>query len=165
MREYELKQDILEALTGDMQKNALDFIHFLITEEMSFIRGKGYWENQLYWLVMYEKEPVCFILVNGTGEEEQFSPFTIWTDDSGSNWFEDASLDEVSKKIVWENVDICCGCGGCAQPGGKQKKIFEKEFNAVCITPIRFINPDAKTIACVKELVLLRKKDILRYER
>ncbi len=143
------------------QKNVLDFVNYLKANEMQFERGKGYWEDKLYWIIKYKDEYVCFILINGFGSEEKFAPWTIWTDDSDSRCFSDFPLDESSKEFAWKNIDFCGNCGGCDNPGGSRKTIFGKEFDNVCITTMRFINPDTIEVECVKNLVKIRKNDIL----
>jgi hypothetical protein len=156
--EQRIENHILDVLIGDAQKNALDFVAYLRENEMLFERGKGYWEDKLYWMVMYKNEYVCFILVNGS--EEKTEPWTIWSDDSGSNWFEGFPLDEHIKKIAWENVDFCAKCGSCR--GGTHKTIFGKEFDKICRTTFKFNNPDVPVLKCVKKMVEIRKNDILR---
>ena len=99
-------------------------------------------------------------MIDGSGSEEAFAPWTIWSDDSDSNWFEDFPLDDHAKEIAWKNVDICGNCGGCDNPGGSRKTIFGKEFNNVCRTTMRFINPDIEALECVKKMVEIRKNDI-----
>jgi hypothetical protein len=160
MPEQKIENFIDEVLTRETQKNALELVAYLRASEMLFERVKGYWENQLYWIIKYKDESVCFILINGFGTEEKFAPWTIWSDDSGSNWFEDFSLDEHIKEIAWKNVDICGNCGSC--DGGTHKSIFGKEFNNVCGTTMRFINPDFEAVECVKKMVEIRKNDILK---
>lgn len=117
-----------------------------------------YWEDKLYWVISYKSERVCYILINGSGTEEKFAPWTIWSDDSNSNWFANFPLDEHMKEIAWKNVDFCANCGSC--PGGARKTIFGKEFNNVCRTTMRFINPDVEALECVKKMVEIRKNDI-----
>ena len=65
-------------------------------------------------------------------------------------------MDESIKEIAWKHVDICSNCGGCKNSGGNRKTIFGKEFDNVCVTPMRFENPDAKTVECVKKLIEIR---------
>lgn len=161
MPEQKIESIIREVLTADAQKNALDFITYLKTNEMLFERGKGYWEDRYYWMIKYRNEYVCFILINGNEDKTEHDGWVIWSDDSGSNWFENFPLGESMKEIAWKNVDICGGCGGCRNPGGSHKTIFGKGFDNVCITAMRFDNPDTETMECVKKLIELRKNDII----
>jgi len=159
MPEQRIENFICEVLTGDAQKNALEFVAYLRANEMLFERGKGYWENKLYWLIKYKNEYVCFILINAPDEKPDL--WTIWSDDSDSNWFEDFPLDEHMKEIAWKNVDFCVNCGGNCSPG-KRKTIFGKEFNNVCRTTMKFTNPDVEELEFMKKMVVIRKYDILR---
>ena len=161
MPEQGIENIIGEVLTGDAKKNALDFFAYLWANEMLFERGKGYWENKFYWMIKYKDEYVCFILV---GSEDKTGPesWIIWSDDSDSNWFADFPVNERIKEIAWKNVDICGNCGGCNNPGGTRKIIFKKEFNNVCRTTMKFINPDVEALECAKKMVEIRKNDILK---
>ena len=47
MPEQEIEDFIGEILTGDAQKNALEFAAYLRASEMLFERGTGYWEGKL----------------------------------------------------------------------------------------------------------------------
>ncbi len=164
MPEHGIEHFIDAFLTGETRDKALAFAAFLRANEMAFVRDKGYWEDKLYWMIKYKAEYVCFILFNGSGSEKQFAPWTIWSDDSDSNWFADFQLDEHTKEIAWKHVDFCGNCGGCDNPGGICKTIFGKEFNNVCRTTMRFINPDDETLECVKKMIEIRISDILRNE-
>lgn len=143
---------------SELDKIAIDILNFLIENGMTLERAGGYWENQSYWYVKYNEEFLCYILFNGTGDEEKFSPLTIWTDDSGSAWYSKCDLEDSIKNIAVQHIDICEKCGACK--GGTKKQIFSKECNNVCRTTFRFINPDWDELKCLKELMLLRKKDI-----
>jgi hypothetical protein len=162
MPEQPIENYIAEVLTGDAQKSALEFASYLRASEMQFEKGRGYWEDKLYWMIKYKDEYVCFILINGSEDKNEPEGLTIWSDDSGSNWFEDFPLDEHMKEVAWKNVDICGNCGGCGNPGGKRKTIFGKEFNNVCRTTLRFTNPDVEALEFLKKMVEIRKNDILR---
>jgi len=157
MSEQKIEEIIGEVLTGDVQKNALEFVAYLRANEILFERGKGYWENKYYWLIKFKNEYVCFILI----EEKDW---IIWSDDSDSNWFEDFPLDEYLKEIAWKNVDICENCSNGCSPGTR-KIIFGKEFVNVCRTTMRFTNPDVEELECMKKMVEIRKNDILKMSK
>jgi hypothetical protein len=162
IKEQRIENHILEALSDDAQNIALDFVAYLRANNMQFERGTGYWADKRYWMIKYQDEYVCFILVNGFGavrDKTEPEGLIIWSDDSGSNWFEGFSLDEQIKEIAWENVDLCAKCGSCS--GGTRKTIFGKEFDKICRTTFRFNNPDVQVLKCVKKMVEIRKNDIL----
>ena len=149
MPEYKIDNYIEDALTGDARQNAVNLFEYLLKNEFHFERGKGYWADKLYWMVKCKDEYVCFIFINS----DKDGNWIIWSDDSSSDWYADAPMDESMKEIAWKHVDICGNCGGCKNPGGNRKTIFGKEFDKVCVTPMRFDNPDAKTVECVKKLM------------
>ena len=153
-----IENAINEILNHDAQKNAMDFVKYLRMNDMEFERGQGYWEDKYYWVVKYNGEYVCFILLGG--DDGKGKSWTIWSDDSGSMWFEDSPLDENTKKTAHANVDFCGNCGSCG--GGTSKAIFGRAFDNVCRTVFRFDNPDCAAVECAKKLVKMRINDILR---
>ncbi len=153
-----LLQYITEIHDNKSKSIALEFVNFLSENGMTFQKSGGYWENQSYWYVKYMGEIVCYILINGTGSEEKFYPFTVWTDDTDSNWYSDCNLENNVENIAKKHIDICENCGACK--GGTEKQIFGKKYFNVCRTTFRFINPDTPEINCINQLVLLRKADI-----
>lgn len=156
---------IKQELTGDDQRKTLELVSFLRTNEMEFIRGDGYWANQYYWYVRYMGEDVCYILVNGTGDEEDSAPLAVWSDTSDSSisaWYESYPLDEHAKEIAWSNVDYCGKCSpGSLCYGGIRKTVFGKEFNGVCRCTFRFDKPNESEMECIRNLAEIRKSDII----
>lgn len=150
---------IKNVLTGDSQKNALHLAAYLKANELSLARGSGYWADKLYWVVTYHGECVCYVLLNDPTQKTE--PWIIWSDDNGSNWYSDFPLDEALKELAWKHVDFCVNCGGACSPK-THKIIFGKAFRNVCRTTMRFIDPDAETLACVKKMIDIRKFDILQ---
>ena len=53
MSNQKIENFINKFLTGDTQKNALEFASYLRENEMLFERIKGYRETQLYWEIKY----------------------------------------------------------------------------------------------------------------
>ena len=139
-------------------EGVLHFLADLREAGMDFERAGGYWAEQFYWVVGYQGEPVCFLLLNGTGEEAPMAPFTVWTDDSGSPWYEDGPLTQRERELCWQHADICACCGSCG--GGTRKTLFGKEFENVCRTPMRFTRPDGEELALLEKLAGLRRTDI-----
>lgn len=137
---------------------AINFIDFLLENEMTFERAGGYWENQSYWYVRYKGENICYMLFNASGDEAKFYPFTVWSDDSNSDWYKNHMPQRDIENVASRHIDICEKCGACQ--GGTDKQIFGKKYSNVCRTVFRFINPDLEELNCLKELILLRKNDI-----
>ena len=157
MSRQRIEDVIHDVLRGGARERALEFAGHLRANEMLFERGCGYWEDKFYWLVTYKNEYVCFILINDAGE--MGASWTIWSDESPSNWFEDFPLDERMKEIAWEHVDFCGNCGGDCTPGAR-KIVFGREFHNVCRTTMKFDDPDAEALVCAKKMVDIRKIDI-----
>lgn len=150
---------INDTFAADYKEYVLNFISFLNSQSMIFERLYGYWKNQNYYVVKYNDECVFYILINGVEDEAEFSPLTIWTDDSSHNCYEQVSLCEDLKRTVWNHIDNCVHCGSCS--GGTVKTIFGREFNNVCRTSMRFINPDKKEFDLIKKLAQIRKDEIV----
>lgn len=159
MPEQGIEKTALELLAGDAQRNALAFISCLRASDLLIERlSAGYWADKYYWGVTYQKEFLFFILINGSADIPEPLGWTVWSDDSGSNWFEDFPLDEETRALAWEYVDVCADCGGCN--GGGHKSIFGKAFDNVCRTTFRFENPDKAAVECMIKLMEIRKSDI-----
>lgn len=159
MQDKSIEYYIIDSMTGDSQLVALNFVAYLKANLIQLERGRGYWEDQFYYFATYKNECVCYILIDGKGVEEEFSPLTIWSDDSSSNCLENHILDENMRNIAWDNVDFCRNCGSCV--GGVCKTIFGKKFINVCRTSMIFVNPDIELIEVVKKIIEIRKSYIL----
>jgi len=161
MSTQNLKDIIQETLKGDVQKNALAFAAYLNTPDISIERQTtGYWADKIYFICNFKEKSLCYIAINEYEENQCF----IWSDDSGSQWFNDFPLDEHTKHIAWKNVNICTNpnaCGACPQKKGTPMTIFGKEYKSVCLTSFSFSNPDTETLACMKKLFDIRKNDIM----
>lgn len=124
---------------------------------MKFIKGNGYWADKHYWIIKYEGEYLYFILFGSdNADTEESGSWTVWSDDSNSEWYEDFRLDEHTKEIAQANVDICVNCGRT------NKTIFGKTFGNVCRTTFRFDSPDVEMVECAKRLVKIRVTDIIK---
>ncbi len=159
MLEKHVEESILETLAGERRQNALVFFAYLSADGMRFERGKGYWEDKYYWRVRYRDEVVCFVLINGTKCKSEPEGWMIWSDDSGSKGYEGYPLDERTREIAWQHVDFCGNCGGECHPGVR-KTVFGRDFDHVCRTTLRFVNPDAEALACAMKMMEIRKNDI-----
>ena len=156
MSEQGIENFIGDVLAGDMQKNALEFAAYLAASDMLFERGGGYWADKLYWRIKYKDKSVCYVLIKDAS-------WIIWSDDSGVNSFEDFSPDEHMKEIAWKHLDICEKADRCFDGCARGRKtIFGKEFDNVCGTAMKFENPNADTVECMKKIMEIRKIDIIR---
>jgi len=139
---------INEKLTGETQRNALDFIGYLgadvSLEDMDWC-----------WDVKYKGESVFFFRIGGFQDEPNW---LAWSADDYSN----VEIDEKFKKISWENICTCGNCGSDCAPG-RRAMIFGKEFENCCTSSLMFINPNGESLECLKKLVDIRKNSI-KYE-
>jgi hypothetical protein len=161
MCEQIIEDVINNVLIGDAKNNAMEFAHYLRSNEMLFEREKGYWEDKYYWGIKYNDEYVCFILINN---EEKTDPesWTVWSDDSGANTFGDSSTDEKTKEIIWEHVIVCNNTERCFDGCKRSRKtILGREFDNVCGTAVKFENPTGVTLEDMKKMIEIRKSDIL----
>ena len=141
-----------------LKKDTLDFLLFLKDSGTESERLYGYWKNKFYWMVSYQKECVCYILFNGYGEERQFAPLTVWTDDSDSACYENVLLRKELKRIALNHIDYCLNCGSCS--GGTDRMLFGESYPSVCRTAMRFINPNQADFQLLKMILKERMKYI-----
>ena len=153
---------ICDVLTGDEQKNALDFVAFLRANKMS----PG-WASTNSWAISYKKQRICFIRMSGTAH---------YHDLEGGFWhinhvnygcinlvsypdeWEQYISDEKLKDMVWNQIRTCKKCYNCK--GVKAVVIFGKQFDDVCQNWLFMKNPDVDALNCAKKIVLMRKHAI-----
>ena len=163
MSEQNMEYVIKEALTGEIKKNALEFAAFIKENEISCVRDTttDYWADKIYFVCNYKDQSVCYISIN----EYEDNSWYITGDDSGDAWYENAILDERIKEVAWQNIDICKdynSCRSCGNPEKMSRKtIFGKAFDNVCPVTIKFTNPDAAAVECMKKVFEARKNYIL----
>jgi hypothetical protein len=150
-------------LPVESQALALDFAAYLRLSGVEFERGGGYWADKFYWYVKYRNEFVGFILINGYSNVDDTSEpegWVFWSDSFVSDIFSEYKVDEHTKEIAYNHVDI----GTCG--GGTKVNVFGKEFYPVCNgTTFRFNNPNSEEIECIKKLIELRIKDIVETQK
>ena len=138
----EIKGKINTLLSGETQKNALDFIAFLETENIPL-------------------DLLVIVIVGDGGDFPHIRPWVIFFNVCDFNV--SGLADDALSEFAWAHANICahfitggqqCGCG--RQPGASQT-ILGKEFENICHCPMLFINPDAKTLENTKKLLLLLK--------
>jgi len=157
---------IRKLLTGEAQKNALEFAAYLRANDMPPVRFRdNYWKDKCYWTVRVNGEYVCFVLLNGSPAQDKTEPecWVVWSDDTETatnKWYENGPIDDRMKEIAWRHVD-CCNCGTEGNPA-RRRSIFGKDFDPVCASIFRFDNPDAEALECAKKMAELRKNDILK---
>lgn len=155
-----IEDTIQDVLTGDARENAMDFVAFLRANDIPLEESESYWD------VQYNGKSVCFLWVDGSKQAP--GPWTIWSDQEPGTWatwgdsaYEEAVIDERMKEVAWAHVNFCASCGGDCSPG-KSKTVLGKSFDGVCSSTMAFANPDVDALACAKEMVNVRMKDILK---
>ena len=140
---------IVDFLSGDSLKNALDFIAYLKENKMS-----PQWSATNSWKVSFKAHNVCFIRLSGAVHYHSLEAGS-WHIRAFIGEFEDYLPDDY-KEIVWSNIRYCNKCSSC---NGKRMVIFGKEIDNVCDS-IVVKNPSAKAIECIKKIIPMRKNAI-----
>jgi len=140
-----------EVLSGDALRNALDFIAYLRENKLN-----PNWSATNVWKVSSKTFNVCFIRLYGAAEYHGLKPGE-WNISPFIGEYEPDSLSDENRDIAWANKKTCSGCGKCALP---LDAVFGRKYDYACEAAIRFVNPDAKAIACAKKLVELRRNEI-----
>ena len=141
------EKKIKTILRGETLKTALDFIAFLqVNDDFSAepCEGTDGWNiyrkgiNSAYVALDGDKNTLEIVLhINTYGGEEP--------------------ADDGLKAFAWQHVVICPGCGRTTSCGETKfhNKIFEKEFERICQSPLYFPNPTADEMKKVQTLLLL----------
>jgi len=144
---------IKDALDGENLKIAMDFLAFLKTH-----KSNPAWASASAWKVSYKGKVVCYIKLHGSNAFNldagswQVTPLINYEGEH-----DDIISDEILKQAIWDNVKYCYRCSNCR---GGNKKIYGKDFEDVCHGPVTFINPDTKTLECVKKLIEIKRLEI-----
>lgn len=145
-------EDIMSgALNGNTLKNALEFIAYLRDNKIN-----PQWSATNVWKISYKTYSVCFIRVYGAAEYHNLETDS-WHIVPFIGEYEESSMSDEFKKIVWANKRTCPGCGLCAL---QLNTVFGKEYDYACEKAIIFTNPDATDIECVIKLIELRRSAI-----
>lgn len=145
---------IEENLCGETKQTAIDFAKFLRSNNIEFIKDKGYWKDKIYYLCKFNGEYVCFIAIKDPDEPK--NDWTIWSEDS--NAYAEEITDDKIKNSAWEYVDHCGNCGSCG--GGKMKNIFGETFDDVCGCTFRIDNATERDLQFLKKMIELRIAEI-----
>ena len=143
-----LETVIRNKLNGDSQKNALEFAGFLCTNALA-VEGN---EDGEGWAVGGTVgNSIGYMLVNGATDMPD--PWTFWFNSCD---FDGESADDEVKEAAWAHASRCGHChAGWKDCGGGDRTIFGKSFEWLCHSPLMFTDPDAKTLGCVKKLIMM----------
>ncbi|MBQ6814018.1 MAG: heterocycloanthracin/sonorensin family bacteriocin [Lachnospiraceae bacterium] len=156
-----IKEYICRELSLEEQKIALDFVEYLESKKVKFVKDNGYWKDKIYYLISYNDKGVCYIAIKDPEEEQNH--WTVWSDDMGSKWLEENQSDTQILEVAWRHIGHCGRCGSCA--GGRSKIIFGKNFDDVCGCTFRIDNPSNKDLSFMKKMVDIRMREILDWDK
>ncbi|MCL1795040.1 MAG: hypothetical protein FWG34_14395 [Oscillospiraceae bacterium] len=156
-----IESAILEILSGEAQKNALDFAAFLKENEISLDYNPNESESKPIWngaVGGVVGNSIGYVTVNG--DENCPGPWTFWfnsCDFEGSD-----AADEEFKEAIWAFASPCGKChdGWEKCRGSGKRTILGREFEGQCHSPLMFCNPDAKTLENMKKFLLYLKPEI-----
>ena len=142
---------IKENLTGDTQRNVLNFVRHLASHEMTVKVDDDGGGGRVF----FKGETVCDVWLRGGSEYP--GPWTIWM-----YWAETKSVpnDKRLMEITWAHVHNCENCVGGNNAwcrSDKKKTILGRDFDNVCQAAIAFTDPNAEAVECVKKLMEMRK--------
>jgi hypothetical protein len=154
---------IRDALSGEAQRNALDFIAFLRENAISLSYNAGETEsnNAAGWngaVGGIVGNSIGYLYVSG--EENCPGPWTFWfnsCDFEGSD-----SADDEFKNAIWAFASPCGRCSDNWEKcrGSGKRTILGKEFENQCHSPLMFTDPDAGTLENMKKFLIYLKPEI-----
>ncbi|MDR2570359.1 MAG: hypothetical protein LBD23_08700 [Oscillospiraceae bacterium] len=136
---------IISTLSGDTQKNALDFATFLKANDMIVAENNSQ--------VIYMDKTLAYMHIDGNSEMP--GPWTVWPDGDFSVVPQGYDFDDAMKKIAWAHINKCGKCGGTCAPGS-DITLFGKVFDGVCNSVMAFTDPSDKALVCLKKLLLIQ---------
>jgi len=142
------EEAIMSSLSGDTQKNALDFAAFLKENDMA--------TGENHSTILFRGDVLAYMYMDGKAEMP--GPWTIWPSASGD--VPDGFIfDEAMKQVAHAHVNICGDCGsGCAP--GSRKSVYGKESDNVCGAVLAFTDPSEDALACVKKILEMIKFEL-----
>jgi len=144
---------IAERFSGDMQKNALEFIAHLRASDIVLNDSDNY-----FWNGEYKGKGVCVINIELSNDGASFDTFINALPDAWDN--NSASISERTKEIIWANVRPCDPSCDCGNKPTIDKIIFGKECGKLCGSFLGIYDPDAETFSVMKRIVTGLKNDI-----
>jgi len=140
-----IEEEIKNALSGDVLKNALDFVDFLKANDFSPERS----DEHGGWDIICKGRNIVFAKV--IGDENVFAIVFSACDFDGGGL-----ADDDLKEFAWAHVTVCpTGCGGTTICEMSQKRvaIFGKEYENVCIAPLECFNLDTHELKKAQKLM------------
>lgn len=151
-----IKNKINDILSGEKQKNAMDFAVFLGDNGFLIEGYKN--EHEEWWDINYNSKVYGCIKIPAAEKE-----LWLWL---GLNYdfVSNVPADDDLKRTIWANVVICpqstCSPPDSCEGSKNGYNIFGKEFGRTCYSPLGFFNPDIKASENIKKFMLLIKNEI-----
>ena len=161
MTEKLIENIINERLTGKAQKNALDLVVFMQENGFSFegFNTGATHDGEVRWTPTYKGEGIGCVAV---AEELMLAAgvdIAIWLG-LDCDFEDNGTVDDELKEFAWAHV-VNCPQTPCQPPyceNSKNKwKIFGKECESTCHSPLAFFEIDATSLENIKKLVSLIK--------
>jgi len=148
MSEQKRIEDVInETLTGDTQKNALDFAAFLQANDFS-----SKWNNEYGgWNIAYKDKSIVFVTIIGETNELVVALFGCDYDDYGT-------VDDGLREFIWAHVVICpdgCGAPTICEMSQKSVVILGKAYENICVSPVKCFNFDAHNLEMIQKWMLM----------
>ena len=139
------EEKIVNTLSGDTQKNALDFAAFLKANDMVVAENHSQ--------VLYSGKTLAYLHMDGNAEMP--GPWSVWPEGDFSITPHNYNLDEHIIKSAWKHINICDKCCQSCAPGSN-KTLFGKEFEGVCGSVMVFTDPSGADLMCLQKLLLMK---------
>jgi len=153
-----IEDDLAAALSGDVLKNALDYVAFLQENGMARDTGDG-------TAFGFAGNYVCQICINPADYKYAWSVcMGNWDSVLCRSEYQNFPIEDRVKEFAWAHVRPCtnftskgkeCGCG--YQPG-RHMTLFGKEFYHICHGGIEFGDLNAETLELAKRLTEVWKQ-------
>jgi hypothetical protein len=148
------KPKIEDVVKNVLHGENLDSVTSLIT----FIRENKIslrWVAQNCWQLYFKGSRIGYIRMTDKYRKNYALPDNSWVF-SGCVDVLDILVanDNKAKDLVWNNVRLCSNCCGCGP--GKDKMIYDKQFEKTCNEWFRILNPDTDTVTFIK--MMLKEK-------
>jgi len=154
-----IEEAMSNVLNSETQVNALELISFLRNNKMNPAHT-----SKNGWKISSKACVVCYIWLDSDTETLTLNPFI--------GEYDQHSLSNDLKEIVWSNKTQGPSCGGCHVISGsgyncsyKINTVFGKKYDDACARSIVFKNPNSEEIECIKKLLLMRKNTIKNGKR
>jgi len=145
-----IENAINDLLDGENKNNALDWVAFLNANNFMAV-----WNPENKQLrINYKDVLVSCSYVDVAGADFIINFCTLDFNDSSS-----ANGD--LKEFTWKHTVVCpqgCGEQTICEISQKQIKIFGKEYDNICISPLQIINPDRNDFKYAKKLMQIIKQ-------